>query len=424
VDSPIFRELVQKKDATPKVDDYDSESESAKNMINNIQALREFLGGLNAEERSAIANHMMRKCGVVKVVVSDRDRGYSAFRVLNTRGNQPSSNDILKSELFELANFSPEDAASHAIAWNKFGHRLHSQSFDNLLKLIWTIHGKPGDDVLSGFKSKIIPEIGARAFLEDVLPRYVEAYEIVLGLKTPGLGFPEEARNSLVYMRYLEHSGWQIPVLKYFISGDRSAEKVLRFLQAMEKLAYCMQLVKSDSGFRVRRYARLVKAIEAGDDLYSCENAPLLLTQDESQKFSERLDGRFATYRQRRALTLRVNAEVPGGTTIPYESDATLEHILPRNPSPKSGWNKSWPSNNVQREYVDCLGNFTLLNNAENQEADRIEFNAKKAIFFKNGAPSYALTADLMDYPNWTPDEVSMRRKYLADLLRKAWMLD
>ncbi len=422
VDTPIFREVIQKRGATPEAEQYITSSATPQHILSNTQAMREMLTEMSDKERSNLSNYILRRCGLVRVKVEDRDMGYTVFRVLNTRGKQPSANDILKSELFELAGFSLDEAATHSIAWNKFGRRLNATGFDELLKFIWTLHGKPGDDILSGYRDHIVPEMSARVFLEDMLPRYVDAFELILGLRQPGQGFPQQAWNHMLHLRSLEHSSWRIPVLRYMISGDLSPDVLTKFFREMERVAFAMQLTRPDGNFRLRRYNRISNAIENGDDLFA-EDSDLILKPEEKKMLSERLEGRFATYRQRRSLSLRINSIINDGVATPPDWDATLEHILPRNMPAKSNWTKMWPSTNQHRELVDSIGNFTLLNNAENQEADRQDFEAKKKLFFKNGDPSFALSRDIQNITEWTPETVRERGRRLADLLRAEWEL-
>ena len=423
VDSPIFREVIQKRGSTAQAEQYVTSNGTPQHILSNTQAMREMLNEMPTSERVALSQYILRKCGLVKVKVEDRDMGYTVFRVLNTRGKQISANDILKSELFELAGFSVDEAATHSIAWNQFGRRLNAIGFDELLKYIWTIHGKPGEDILSGYREHIIPTMTARVFLEEQLPRYVDAYELILGLRAPGQGFPKLAWYHLIHLRSLEHSSWRIPALKYMISGDLSEDQLNLFFKRIERLAFAMQFTKPDNNFRLRRYNRIAKSIENGEDLYKMDG-DLELTQGEKETLSERLEGRFATYRQRRALSLRINSILNEGIATPAEFDVTLEHILPRNMPARSDWAKKWPSTNQHRELVDSVGNFTLLNNKENQEADRKDFNSKKELIFREGEPSFPMSRDIKAIDEWTPDTVRQRGKKLADLLRSEWELN
>jgi hypothetical protein len=137
----------------------------------------------------------------------------------------------------------------------------------------------------------------------------------------------------------------------------------------------------------------------------------------------ERLRGRFPNFKQRRALLMRISAAVPNGAALQPATDCTVEHILPRTPPKGSDWYDEWSRAKDRDELTECIGNFTLLPHAENQEADRKSFGEKLGIYFRNGAPAFALTADLKGRKRWTPDDVRVRRDQLIAYLVKDWSL-
>ena len=134
--------------------------------------------------------------------------------------------------------------------------------------------------------------------------------------------------------------------------------------------------------------------------------------------------GRFATFGQRRSMALRLNAALDGGFTIPPQSDATVEHVLPRNISEDSHWMIIWPDPAKRREQCDTLGNFVLLTNKVNQKADRMDYRAKKDVYFNGGGgQDFALTRDLVDQEAWTSEVVRKRTERLAEILMMEWKL-
>ena len=275
--------------------------------------------------------------------------------------------------------------------------------------------------MVTGFRNHVLPHISARVFIEDRLQRYADAYEIIIGLRKTGTEFAPFLIHYINQLRALDHVGWRAPALKYLVDGDLEEKAATAFFRKLERLSFGLQFTIPDRDARGRRYRRVITAID--DKQLHDENSPLDLTDDEKKRLAERLQGRFATFRQRRAMSLRLNAVLPGGMSISPDADATLEHILPRNPKANSEWLKLWPKASERRELIDCLGNFTLLTNAENQEADRQEYEDKLKVFFKNKTPSYALSENLRDYKKWTPAAVRTRRDYFIALLCKEWDL-
>jgi hypothetical protein len=120
---------------------------------------------------------------------------------------------------------------------------------------------------------------------------------------------------------------------------------------------------------------------------------------------------------------MRISASVPGGAPLPPGTDCTVEHILPRTPPKGSDWYDEWSRARDRDELTECIGNFTLLTHAENQEADRKSFAEKLGIYFRGGAPAFALSADLKGRKRWTPDDVRARRDQLIAYLVKDWSL-
>ena len=159
--------------------------------------------------------------------------------------------------------------------------------------------------------------------------------------------------------------------------------------------------------------------------LFSSEGA-LSLTQEERDKLTQRLLGRFGSVSQRRSLVLKLNSLLPGGESLGPESDTTVEHILPRNPEPGSAWLDIWPDLAERRELCDALGNFCLLTKKDNQSADRLEFTQKRDQIFSilGLGGKFALTRDAAAYMEWTPDTVKERTQRLAELLVRDWKLD
>jgi hypothetical protein len=152
-------------------------------------------------------------------------------------------------------------------------------------------------------------------------------------------------------------------------------------------------------------------------------DSPLDLTAKEKADMVERLRGRFPNFKQRRALLMRISASTPGGIALQPDTDCTVEHILPRTPPKGSDWYDEWSRARDREELTECIGNFTLLTHAENQEADRSSFAEKMSIYFRNGRPSFALSQDLKDRTVWTPDDVRARRDMLIAHLAKDWSL-
>ena len=80
-----------------------------------------------------------------------------------------------------------------------------------------------------------------------------------------------------------------------------------------------------------------------------------------------------------------------------------------------------WPSQAVQRELAETVGNFVIVPRHVNRLADRLEFREKKKLYFAEGVRVFALTEDLRERETWTPDDVRARTEQLVDILMNVW---
>ncbi len=429
MDAEFFRKFVQTKNGTKDIDAIkdaaeESGSESQKRIAMAVQAIHDELDQISPQEQERFVNWLANDLHVSKVRVTEHNIAYKVYLVLNRRGLPLSDHDILKAALLERAGFPPKEAVKHSERWNSFANRLGHDAFEAMLKQVRFLYDRQmKGEFLDAILLSILPFMTIANFINDKLPRFVDAFDaIVNGAKTTLISFSPETEKRLTFLREIHHEGWRAPAMKYLVDYANDDQETDRFFTKLERLAYMLQYGGRPRDFRQRRYRKLLDAMDSPGWMTDPES-PLELSGVEQSDFRERLRGRFPNFKQRRALLMRINASVPGGRVLPSDADATVEHILPRNPPRDSGWFEAWSKKRDREELVECIGNFTLLTDAENQTADRKSFEEKKAIFFENGAPTYELTADLRDKPAWTPEEARARREWLVEIMSAEWDL-
>jgi hypothetical protein len=345
--------------------------------------------------------------------------------VLNTRGKKPDSHDIVKTELFQRARFTDAEASTFDELWTQHETLLVGSAFDDLLRQIRAIYDKqPGKgDLVAGFQRLITSKWEPRRFLKDVLPAYVDAFKTVTTAKVQSGPHGALIADKLNQLRVLEQMNWRAPALKFIVECGLDHPSAPAFFEMLERFGYVTQLVVQDREQRQKRFGRICDAIPNDRNLVT-KSGPMAISREDARKVRERLTGRFATFNQRRAMALRLNAALHGGSTLEPDADATVEHVLPRNIADDSHWMTTWPNATRRREQCDTLGNFVLLTHKMNQKADRLDFRAKKDIYFNGaGGADFALTRDLKDMDAWTPDIVRRRTDQLAEILLNAWDL-
>ncbi len=432
LDTPFFRQHVQGRGATRDQDKIrwaarDSRSESQARLAAAITLVYDELSDMSDEERYRFAQWLLDEVSIVRVRVSEYSVAYKVFQSLNHRGKPLSDHDILKSALFERAGFTPDEAIEQSVRWNTYTNRLSDKGFGDMLKQVRSIYDRNQvGELVDGLLQSIMQRMPISVFLNEKLPRFVDAYDAVVNGNTKHIKLGPEALKRICYLRSIHHESWRAPAILFLVDNPhdpKDPETADRFFWALDRLAYTMQYSIKDREFRQRRYRRVLDAMERpGGEIFDPES-PLDLSAKEKAEFAERLHGRFPNFKQRRALLMRISAATPGGAALTPETDCTVEHVLPRTPSKGSEWYEEWSRAKDRDELTECIGNFTLLTHAENQEADRKGFLEKLAIYFRTGRPSFALSADLRGRTSWTPDDVRTRRDDLIAHLVKDWSL-
>ncbi|MEU7983923.1 HNH endonuclease family protein [Streptosporangium canum] len=97
----------------------------------------------------------------------------------------------------------------------------------------------------------------------------------------------------------------------------------------------------------------------------------------------------------------------------PDESQINLEHVLPRNAKPDE-----WPVFDDIDTWAYLLGNMVLLQKTKNSKIGNRSFTSKRQTLLESG---FALTKEIGDLPEWTPEAITERQKRLAELAVKVW---
>lgn len=427
-DTPFFRRFVQERGGTRNMEAMeqaarDTGSESQARLAAAVSQMHDHLSDMTDEERTRFANWLLDQVSVVRVRVSEYSVAYKVFQSLNHRGKPLSDHDILKSALFERAGFTPAEAHLQSQRWNSYTVRLGDRGFGDMWKQIRAIYDREGvGELVAELIAGITPRSSIGEFLNHKLPQFVEAYDIVVNGAEARMPLGEEARRRICFLRSIHHESWRAPAIQFLVEHAHDLPQADRFFWALDRLAYTLQYSVKDRDYRHRRYRRILDAMEKPGALFDADS-PFDLSERERTDMLDRLRGRFPNAKQRRALLMRVSGAVDGGAALGPETDCTVEHILPRTPQKGSDWYDEWARTRDRDDLTECIGNFTLLTHAENQEADRKSFEDKLAIYFRSGQASFALSNDLRGRTRWTPDDVKTRRDSLIQNLAKDWRL-
>ena len=260
-------------------------------------------------------------------------------------------------------------------------------------------------------------------FVDEVLTPFADAYKRITRVKDESEGGAKEVNLYLEYLGRLDNFDWIPPAMAFFNNGPNNMD-TLRFVRALERLAYGMFIMRENINGRINRYVRVLEAIENDEELFG-DLGPFEFSSDEKKEILRILDGPiYSLPRVPRPLLLRVDGLLADvGARYDYPT-ISIEHVLPVSPSPDSEWIKRFPDKEEREQWTHRLGNLVLLSRRKNSQAQNYDFERKKSKYFQSGVVPFALTTEMVNESEWIPAVLEQRQKRLIDRLRSEWRLD
>ena len=262
--------------------------------------------------------------------------------------------------------------------------------------------------------------------MSTVVEPYAEAYLIAKKCQYLSTTNAADINALLKWLNRIENSDWLPSAIKFLATQGKDADCVLWFFRKLERLAAFMHICGYDVNQRIERYALVLSELES----MHFPRAPISsveLTSDEKAKMLQVLDGDIylLTARRRNHLLLRLDSFLGDGAATYDRGLLTIEHVLPQSVNPASKWQQIWPEESLRKEWVHRLANLLPLTQKRNSKAQNFDFDLKKSAYFggKEGVSTYALTTQVLNTTEWTPNVVGQRQVDLIELLSDKWEL-
>ena len=259
------------------------------------------------------------------------------------------------------------------------------------------------------------PEDAGRFVIERLRPLGQRQVEML------NAGFNAHATPGPVFRRLqylgwvIRHDTWRLPALHWLSQRPHEDAQTLTFLSRLETLAWVQMIKAEEIAKRDRRYLGLLDEIDRGRALEP--GGALEIMPDERKAVHGVLAGPNVFKRPYKLfLLLRLNAMYEGDQGVIVAPEATVEHIVPQKPHPKSQWAMDYGRSPDMGRLLHSLGNLTLLTEAEQNEAANGEFEFKQGVYRRSGL---ALTRRVAERARWQPEDVAARTDELvADFFR------
>ena len=399
-------------------------TDSQKRMLENASYVWRSLSKFDEKRRNTLVHFLAQHCYLVVVSTSDQNSAYRIFSVLNDRGLDLSPTDILKADI--IGALEETKQTPYTKKWEDIEEDLGRDNFRDLFAHIRMIYVKSKlyGTLQQEIQASILKSVEKSKFVDQILIPYAEAYEVVTSESYESVADAEAVNQFLRYLNRLDNFDWIPPAIEYYKRYSNDTAKLLGFLIDLERLAYGMFIRRANINQRIRRYAKVLRGIEQGRDLFEPES-PLQLSSEEKSEIQDALNGQiYSQIRVRRPLLLRLDSLLADEGVHHVRSVITIEHVLPQNPRSGSKWCKDF-TEDERTEWTNKLANLVLLSHRKNSRSQNYDFGRKKNEYFQKGkVPTFALTLQVLNETEWTPEVLKRRQRRLLNALKKEWRLE
>jgi len=402
-DSALLKDKMQAKDVNISI----------RNMANAMLVAHEFLEE-NKSDIIGYLSYFLNKVLMIYVATEELQDAFQLFTVLNNRGVKLSSSDILKAE--NLKELSAADRTSWATRWEEM-ETYFGEDFDKFLSHIRTIlvKKKQTTTLLKEFdefvysnqeydrtQKKYVPRTpilrrGRDTF--ELLYSYYHTYQEVFDTDHSVVTGDYEITN---YLKLMETGFgadyWIAPVLDYYRKYRRRG--FVAFLKALDRKLSADWITAATPTVRMENVNAILREIEASQD-----SAALLQSKTftiNKSDFERVINGDIYGRSFAKYLLLKLDLIYRGSSTpmIP-QAIASIEHILPRNPSADSQWVKDF-SAAEREEWTNKLGNLVLISRRKNTSQGNRDYVEKKEKYFERNIEMFPNSIRIyQNYPEW-----------------------
>ncbi len=428
-DADFFEKYVQAKDAVETLLALEPESlrtDAQKAVLTNAAALHRRLSALPEESRLALAQMLAERTFLVVVSTPDLDSAHRIFSVMNSRGLDLSPTDIFKSRV--IGDLDEEASEACAATWEDAEELLGRDDFAELFLHLRMIFAKKRaeQELLKEFPEQVLshylPE-RAEAFVHDVVRPYAEAYAQIREARYESASGAESINAWFRRLQQIDNYDWRPAALWALRHRENDPAWLDAFMRALERLSASMFIRRVYTTPRVTRYAELLRQLDEGQGL---DSPAFELRDDEKLETRNWLDGDLYHVRRiRKYVLLRLDELLARSQGVTYDHPLiTVEHVLPQSPSADSEWVDVFDEEQ-RAQWTHRLGNLVLLNRAKNSAAQNYDFTAKKAKYFtgRGGVVPFALTSQVLQHAEWTPELLKARQEELLGMLAEEWRL-
>lgn len=376
----------------------------------------------DCDELITLVEILLDKFLIISISVTSDTDAYIIFETLNDRGLDLSTADLLKNHLFSRAKqYEIQDIQDN---WRTLTMTLNQINITTFLRHYWLAkHERVTDkklyEKIKGYLDHA--DVTVKEFIEDL----VASADIYVNIVNPSYEY--WGNHDLVDgLENINHLNYKAAYSLILIAKSKqfNINNLVKLVDACGKFLFKYVTIGGNSPSDVENYFNTLTKIirKNGQDSLDKIIKSIKNKQPTDKQFKEIFSSKvISTQKVQRYILERINEHLGTKETVSNNPKAVhVEHIMPRKLN--AAWkNKLNDVDNLHEEYVNRIGNVTLLSNRLNQSASNKSFKEKKEKYYS--ASEFYITKKLMEYEEWNFNTIDERQKKLAEIAVEVWRI-
>ncbi|MEO0810037.1 MAG: DUF262 domain-containing HNH endonuclease family protein [Pseudomonadota bacterium] len=396
--------------------------ESERNLLQNRDRLAELIVEHLPTEQAKLklTAFLLERCYLIVQIVVDEEEAWEMLSVEETTGLAFHASERSKVAIITVMHRSVQEEAGRT--WDLWQARLGADGMTSLLRHIRALkaHKTSAKPIEQDLVELYNLEDSDLSFISDILVPYAQYYLAIQNADLGCYASKAEIGYYINMLSWLPRQDWIPPVLSWIKINGADHSDTITFFRRLDRLAWLMRIAGRDPIEQERRFRSITNLIVSGGAI---SDVPHLQIDERIAHLSRKnLLSRTFYDKSYSRLVLRRLSILAGQDCGPINGDqATVEHVLPRNPPQGSPWLTMYPDKKAIDQHAHRLGNLVVLTFAENQRAGVRPLQEKQRVF---ATTFHVLARQVSDIAEWTPDFINRRSEELASQLFDSWELD
>lgn len=429
-DKKLFKAIIKDEDYSVYKD---GRRKSHKNLTNTLDFFNSKINEITENqgfEGLIKFTEKVIKCEFIVMIAEKQSDKLLLFKTINARGLELTQGDLIKNELCH--NLAPYDFDELIDNWDDIRNRIEKNdgnldtflfhyinSIDESQELRQQLDKKRGvqkwekknyppvpEKYVFDIYIQLISKIGAQKFVENLL----KASEYYIQFINP--------TNDKIYLNSLKSMGVNkcFPLLLTSIRKLSKTESFQKICQAIDSLSFRHSILRKDPKELEKFYYQISELLNERNIDEVIAKIKEHINFKENEKFKQEFILASLKFPVAKMILDRITRK--HSESIDWSNkDTHIEHIMPQKPDGE--WKDLFDKDDSEyKDYLNRLGNLTILQDKKNIRARNKDFKIKKEYYLQS---RLLITKNIANYDNWTYNTIMERQEYLFEESKEFW---